>query len=174
MRNFIRPRSSSAARHVCSRAVAAFVISEVLERRLLLSITPAALTAGAIPNPSFETNSAWVATTSGGEFSQSYDTAWASQGSQSYEFTRGSGFASAGDFAEISQTGVDLTGTSGIEFDCQDRGIDGEPLQVLVDNQVMGQFTNDGWPVGQVVDKGNSANWGHTAITYNIQIPFTT
>ena len=139
---------------------------EALETRCLLSGT-------AIANPSFEASSAWVATTSGAEFSQGYENTWASQGSQSYEFTRSAGFTSAGDYAEISQVGVDLTGVSGIQFDCRDTGIDMEPLQIMVDGQVMGQFTNDGWPVGQSVDLGNSANWGHTAITDGVQIPFT-
>ena len=49
-----------------------------------------------------------------------------------------------------------------------------ESLQFLVDGSVVGQWANDGWPIGTVVDPTNSSNWGHTATTYNIEIPFNT
>ena len=75
----------------------------------------------------------------------------------------------------ISQI-VNLTSVSGLLFDCRDTGIDGaqESLQFLVDGSVVGQWANDGWPIGTVVDPTNSSNWGHTATTYNIEIPFNT
>ncbi len=134
-------------------------------------------TANTITNPSFETNSAWIASANdpNGDHSEGYTTAWASDGSQSYEFTRSAGSTSAGSWVGISQI-VNLTSVSGLLFDCRDTGIDGaqESLQFLVDGSVVGQWANDGWPIGTVVDPTNSSNWGHTATTYNIEIPFNT
>jgi hypothetical protein len=124
-----------------------------------------------IANRSFETDSGWVASTNGQEFSGSYVSNWASEGSRSYQFTRAAGGASAGNSVQISQI-VNLTGIQGLLFDCQDTGIDAEILQFLVDGNVVGQFTNDGWPIGTIVDKGNPSNWGHTATTTGISISF--
>ena len=77
----------------------------------------------------------------------------------------------------ISQT-LNLTGVSGLVLDCRDTGIDGsnnaETLQFLVNGTVVGQWANDGWPIGTTVNAANSANWGHTATTDNIEIPFNT
>ena len=122
-----------------------------------------------IGNASFETNSAWTAGANdpNGDHSAGYTTAWASNGSQSYEFTRSTGATSAGSWVGISQT-VNLSGVLGLLFDCQDTGIDEEPLQFLIDGVVVGQWANDGWPIGTLDPTG----WGHTATTYNIEIPF--
>lgn len=50
-------------------------------------------------------------------------------------------------------------------FDAQDQGIDTDPLQFLIDDVLVGQWSNNGWP------NGEGSGWGNTAQTYNISIP---
>jgi len=78
---------------------------------------------------------------------------------------RGTGTVTAGAYAQISQTGVNLTGATKIIFDCQDTGIDLVPLRFIVDDNIIGAWYNNGWPGGQ------GSGWGHTAVTTGIEIP---
>jgi hypothetical protein len=122
-------------------------------------------------NPSFESDSDWAVTVndSDGKYSASYTTAWASDHSRSFLFQRGTGAVTAGYYAQISQENVNLTGVTKLLFDCQDTGIDTVPLRFIVDDsQVVGVWQNNGWPGGA------GSGWGHTAETFNIEIPLAT
>ncbi len=123
---------------------------------------------GIIVNPSFETTSGWTSTTRGAEYSAGYTSSWASDLTRSFEFRRGTGTVTAGNFAEISQVGIDLTNVTKLIFDCQDTGIDVVPLKFIVDDTtVIGQWQNNGWP------GGNGTGWGNTAQTLGIEIPIS-
>lgn len=119
-----------------------------------------------IANPSFETDSDWNINVTAGWMDASYVTSWSSDGLRSFQFYRGTGSVTAGNYASISQTGVDLTGVTGFLFDCRDTGIDTVPLQFLVDGNLVGTYSNNGWP------GGSGSGWGHTADTYDIPINF--
>ncbi|MBP6965422.1 MAG: PEP-CTERM sorting domain-containing protein [Armatimonadetes bacterium] len=124
--------------------------------------------ADAIANASFETDAAWTAGIADpdGKYSAYYTTSWASEGLRSFVLHRGTGTVTAGAYAQISQTGVNLTGATKLIFDCQDTGIDVVPLRFIVDDvNIVGTWQNNGWPGGQ------GSDWGHTAVTTGIEIP---
>ncbi len=136
---------------------------------LATATVPPAPGAG-ILNPSFETVSEWSFSEfdSGSYLDAYYSAEWASDGSDCLVFRRLAGSTTYGNYSRITQTGVDLTGVTGLRFDCQDTGIDDTtvPLQFLVDGVVVGSWYNNGWPNGQ------GSGWGHTAETYDIEILF--
>lgn len=142
-------------------------VAVVLATIALLSLS-AAVHAGAIANPGFETDAAWTSSVvdPDGKYSAYYTTSWASEGTRSFVLHRGTGTVTAGAYAQISQTGVNLTGATKIIFDCQDTGIDVVPLRfILDDTNIVGTWYNNGWPGGQ------GSGWGHTAVTTGIEIP---
>jgi len=123
--------------------------------------------AGVIPNGSFELNSIWTVVSSGGMLNLTYSTEWSSTGSRSLRIERYTGTVTGGSYIGVQQS-LDLTGVTGFLFDAQDRGIDTDPIQFLIDGVVVGQFSNNGWPGGA------GSGWGHTAQTYDISIPLST
>lgn len=146
--------------------LAALILTCILG--LLTGLLTSNTLAGIIVNPSFETSSGWVSTTKGSEYAAGYNTSWASDLTRSFEFSRGTGTVIAGNYAEVSQVGIDLTNVTKLIFDCQDKGIDVVPLKFIVDDTtVIGQWSNNGWP------GGNGTGWGNTAQTLGIEIPIT-
>ena len=104
---------------------------------------PASSADNTISNPNFETNSVWIASANdpNGNHSEGYTTAWASAAHNRISSLDPPVRHLAGTWVGISQV-VDLTGVSGLLFDCRDTGIDGannvESLQFLVERYCCG------------------------------------
>ncbi len=139
----------------------------VLATIALLSMNAVAH-AGSIANGGFESDSAWTigGVNLDGKYSAYYSTDWASEGIGNFTFRRGTGSVTAGNYIQISQAGIDLTGATKLIFDCRDTGIDVVPLQFIIDDtNLVGEWQNNGWPGGL------GSGWGNTATTLGIEIP---
>ncbi len=146
--------------------MARVIMTIVLAIAVLL--TMAGVAHATIPNAGFESVAAWTigGVNLDGKYSAYYGTDWASEGSGNFTFHRGTGSVTAGNYIQISQVGIDLTGATKFIFDCQDTGIDWVPLQFIIDDtNLVGEWQNNGWPGGV------GSGWGNTATTLGIEIP---
>lgn len=137
-------------------------LSRVLVLSVILLGLTANLNATMLNNASFESTDSWVYSTNTTYFAGDYSDEWSSDGSWSYALQREAGEVFIGDYAQITQTGVDFTGVTSIIFDCQDKNIDPVALQFLIGDQVVGEYSNDGDPI-------IPGDWYSTATVYNIE-----
>ncbi|MFA5252104.1 MAG: PEP-CTERM sorting domain-containing protein [Phycisphaerae bacterium] len=140
-------------------------LSRILVLSVILLGLTANLNAAILNNASFESTDSWTYSTNTTYFAGNYSNEWSSDGSWSYTLQRGTGTVYEGDYAQITQAGVDFTGVTSIVFDCQDKNIDPVLLQFLIDTQVVGEYSNDGDPI--TPDYPDS--WYGTATVYNIE-----
>jgi Tol biopolymer transport system component len=119
-------------------------------------------------NSSFESDDEWIFSENDpySRFTAGYSTEWSSDGARCLRFRRGTGTSGVG-WTQAARAGVDLTGVTRVVFDCQDTGIDSLYVQFLVDDVIVAQWTNGGWPLG-----GGGA-WGHTTQSLDIDLPFS-
>jgi hypothetical protein len=139
----------------------------VLRTILLTSMIAPLAVAGLITNGSFEDDPdlTWTIVSNGSlMLNAAYSVEWSSEGAVSFRIERYTGAVTGGDYIGVQQS-LNLTGVTGFLFDAQDRGIDTDPIQFLIDGVLVGQFSNNGWPNGQ------GSGWGNTAQTYDIWIP---
>ncbi|OHB58423.1 MAG: hypothetical protein A2Y12_05095 [Planctomycetes bacterium GWF2_42_9] len=122
--------------------------------------------AAVFSNSSFESADSWVYSSNNARMSGYYSTGWHSEGSQCYVLQRGTGGTNSSYYAQITQANVNFTGVTSIIFDCQDTGIDVVKLQFFIDDQKIGEYTNNG-------HTDSSTSWGSTATVYNIEFAFT-
>jgi hypothetical protein len=116
-----------------------------------------------LENASFESTGNWNYYTNGGSVTGYYDSSWSSVGSRNYTFQRASGSTSISYYAQITQYDVDFTRVTSIVFDCLDYGIDLPKLQFFIDEQMVGEYIND----------GGGGSWYGTEIVFNIELPLS-
>jgi hypothetical protein len=143
-------------------------IMRILLPAFLACFATPAIFAGLIPNGSFEDDpeTTWSIVSSGGMLSGAYSVECSSPASGvSFQIRRETGSVSEGSHLGI-QRSLYLTGVTGFILDSQDKGIDTDPIQFLIDRTVVGQWSNNGCSP----EDDPTCAWGSTTQTYNISI----